>query len=40
MKKNLKHLINYILVISIFLFVFVLIIKTTILNEKYILKTL
>lgn len=40
MKKILKHLINYILVISVFLFVFILIIKTTILNEKYILKTL
>lgn len=40
MKKIIKHLINFILLISIFTFVFTLILKTTILNEKYVLKTL
>jgi len=40
MKKALKHLINYILAVTIFIFVIILIIKTTVLNEKYIFKTL
>lgn len=40
MKKILKHLINFVLTITIFTFTIILIFKTTVLNEKYVLKTL
>lgn len=40
MKKVIKHLINFILAVTTFIFVIILIIKTTVLNEKYIFKTL
>lgn len=40
MKKIIKHLINFVLTITIFTFTIILIFKTTVLNEKYVLKTL
>jgi len=40
MKKVLTHFINFVLGVTIFIFVIILIVKTTVLNEKYIFKTL